>query len=134
MRIRSGALVSITVWYLPMLYSALPAQPLGPRAVRSVAKRQFVVRLLSFVLRPSSRALFLRGQLLGLLVGLLDRADIHKRRLRQVIPFAVGDFLEAADRIVKGGDFAWFAGKHLGHEERLRKKPLHAAGAMHDQL
>jgi len=41
----------------------------------------------------------LGGHLLGLLFSLLDRADIHEGLLGEMIPLAVGDLLERADRV-----------------------------------
>ena len=84
----------------------------------------------SFVIRHSS--FFLR--LLPLGFGLLDGADVHEGVFRQVVPLAVADFFEAADRFGQRRDLARLAGEHFGHEERLRQEPLDAAGAMHDQL
>ena len=66
--------------------------------------------------------------------GLFDRADVHERVFRQVVPLAVADFFEAADRFGERRDLARLAGEHFGHEERLRQEPLDAAGAMHDEL
>src|SRR5438034_1472755 len=58
-------------------------------------------------------------QPLGLLFGLLDGADIHEGVFRQVVPFAVADFLEAANGVVNFGEFAGFAGEDLRYIEWL---------------
>jgi len=68
---------------------------------------------------------------LGLLLGLLDDADIHKGVFRQVVPLAVADFFKAADGVVEFRDLAGLTGENLGHEERLRQEPLDPAGPMH---
>ena len=52
----------------------------------------------------------------------------------KMIPLAVADFLEAADRVGKLRVLARLAGEHLGDEERLRHEPLDSPGTMHDQL
>ena len=54
--------------------------------------------------------------------------------LRQMVPLAVAQLLEAADRVGQRRDLARLAGEHLGHEERLRQESLDAAGAVHDLL
>src|SRR4029079_16434124 len=73
-------------------------------------------------------------QPLRLLLGLLDPADVHERVLRQMVPLAVANLLEAPDRIVDLRELARLAGEHLGHIARLRQEPLDAAGPVHDQL
>ena len=72
--------------------------------------------------------------LLGLFLGLFDDSNVHERLLRQVIPFTVTEFLEAADRVFERRDFARLAGEDLGHQKRLRQESLDTAGAMDDQL
>src|SRR5688500_700592 len=61
--------------------------------------------------------LFLLFLPLGL--GLFDRADVHERVLREVVPFALANLFEAADRFGQRRDLARFAGEHLSHKERL---------------
>ena len=53
---------------------------------------------------------------------------------RQVVPLAVAQLLEAADRVLQRRELAGLAGERLGHEERLRQEPLDAAGPGHDLL
>ena len=72
--------------------------------------------------------------LLPLLFGLLDRTHVHESVFRQVIPLAVADFFEAANRVFQRGDFTWLAGEDFGHEERLREESLDTTSTMHDQL
>src|SRR5262249_6939679 len=69
---------------------------------------------------------------LGLFFGLLDRADVHERALGQVVPLAVGDFFEAADRFGQRRDLPLLAREHFGNQEWLRQETFHAAGTMHD--
>ena len=47
----------------------------------------------------SVMAILLLFHLLGLRLGLLDRADVHEGLLGQVVPLAVGNLLEAANRV-----------------------------------
>ena len=47
-----------------------------------------------------------------------------------MVPLAVADLVEAADGVGDARVFTCFAGEDFGHEERLRKKPLDAAGAV----
>ena len=51
-----------------------------------------------------------------------------------MIPLAVGDLLETLDRLLQGRNFTRLARERLGNNERLREKPLHPPGAMHDEL
>ena len=51
-----------------------------------------------------------------------------------MVPLAVGDLLKRTDRVGKARLLTLLAGEHLGHEERLREEPLHAAGAVHDEF
>ena len=51
-----------------------------------------------------------------------------------MVPLAVADLLEAADRLGQRRELARLAGERLGHEERLRQEPLDPAGAVHDLL
>ena len=74
------------------------------------------------------------GHLLGLFLGLLDRADVEERAFGKVVPLAVAELLEAADRVGQGGVLARLAGEDLGDEERLRQEPLDPAGAVDDDL
>ena len=54
----------------------------------------------------------------------LDAADVHERLLGQVVPLAVAQFLEAADRLGQRRHLALLAGERLGHDERLRQELL----------
>src|SRR5262245_1515063 len=83
-----------------------------------------VILPLLFALREPLRRLF----------GLLDRSHVHERILGQMVPFAVANFLEAADRVFERRDCALLTGEYLGHDERLREESLDSAGAVHDQL
>ncbi len=65
---------------------------------------------------------------------LFDWANIHERGLGQVIPLAVCDFFEAANRVGDRGVLTRLAGEDFGDKERLRQKAFHAASAMHDQF
>ena len=51
-----------------------------------------------------------------------------------MVPLAVADLLEAADRVRQLGVLAGLAGEHLGDEERLRHEPLDPPGAVDVQL
>src|SRR5690606_3817592 len=51
----------------------------------------------SAVIQPGSVGFL---HLAGLLGRLLDAAHVHERGFGQVVPFAVAEFLEAADRVV----------------------------------
>ena len=84
---------------------------------------------------PSSEALLAARRLLpGLLLGLLDDADVHERRLGEVVPLALAQLLEAADGLLDRRDVALLAGERLGDDERLRQELLDAAGAVDDLL
>ncbi len=80
----------------------------------------------------AAKLLLLRFLPLGF--GLFDDADVHEGVFGQVVPFAVADFFEAADRFGQRRDLARLAGEHFGDQERLRQEPLDAAGALHDEL
>src|SRR5437868_7200062 len=71
---------------------------------------------------------------LGLLGRLVDAADVHERALGQVVPLALAQLLEAADRLGQRRHLALLAGERLGHEERLRQELLDAAGPVHHLL
>src|SRR5262245_11627763 len=74
----------------------------------------------------------LASHLLRLLRRLFDRTDIHERAFRQVVPLAVAEFLEAADRLGQRGDITRLAGKRLRDDERLRQESLDPPGSRHD--
>src|SRR5690349_14069644 len=74
------------------------------------------------------------GQLLGLLEGFVDGADHVERLLGQVVAFAGGDHLEAADGLRQRHVLAGRAGEHFGHVERLRQEALDLARARHGQF
>src|SRR4051812_32267746 len=59
------------------------------------------------------------GHALGLLLGLLDGADVEEGAFGQVVPLAVADLLERADRVLDLRVLAGLVGEDLGHEERL---------------
>src|SRR5690242_1012816 len=80
------------------------------------------------------RSSFAGGHPLGGLGRLLDRADVHERRLRQLVPLPVAQLLEAADRVLQLRELARLAGERLGDEERLREEPLDPAGPGHHLL
>src|SRR5262245_44509911 len=67
-------------------------------------------------------------QLLRLRRRLFDRPDIHERIIRQLVPLAVAQLLEAAQRVFLLGVVAGEAGELLGHEERLAEEALDLAG------
>src|SRR5688572_13664187 len=62
------------------------------------------------------------SHLLRLFFGFFDHADVHERTFGQVVPFAVAEFFEAADRFGERGHVTRFAGERFGHEERLRQE------------
>ena len=64
--------------------------------------------------------------------GFVDAADVHKRLLGQRVVLAVTNLLEAADRFGQRRDIAGLVRERFGHDERLRQKPLDAAGPGHD--
>src|SRR3954465_8394961 len=74
------------------------------------------------------------GHLLGLFLGLLNHADVEEGALGQVVPLAVADFLEAADRVGQGRVLTFLVREDLGDEERLREKPLDPSGAVDNDL
>src|SRR5262249_13733612 len=76
---------------------------------------------------------FLR-HLLRLFCRLLDAADVHERLLGQMVPFAVAQLLEAADRVLHRRHLAGPVREGLGHQERLRQKPLDAPRPVHHLL
>src|SRR4051812_2941889 len=80
----------------------------------------------------SELLLFLR--LLPLSFSLLDDTDVHEGVLGEVVPFAIADFFEAANRLSNRRDFASFSGEHFRHQERLREEPLEPACTQHDEL
>src|SRR5688572_28329904 len=86
-------------------------------------------RYSSFITHRSS---LLAGHLLGLLGRLFNGADIHERAFGQVVPLAVAEFLEAADRLGQRRHVAGLAGEWLGDDERLRQESLNSAGAADD--
>src|SRR5579884_2047539 len=73
-------------------------------------------------------------QALGLLRRLLDGADVQKGVLRQVVPLAVAQLLEAADRVFDRRHLARLAGERLGHDERLRQELLDPPRPVHHLL
>ena len=88
---------------------------------------------ISFVIRISSFVI-LFSHFLRLFLSLLNRPDVHKCLLRQMVPFAVANFLEAADGFPQRGDFARLAGEYFGHQKRLRQEALDAPGTVDDLL
>src|SRR5262249_17328651 len=52
----------------------------------------------------------------------------------EMVPLAVADLLEAADRVRQLGVSARLVDEDLGHEERLREEPLDPAGPGDDEL
>src|SRR5688572_12825781 len=72
--------------------------------------------------------------LAGLLVGLLDAADVAERGLGQVVPLALAQLLEAADRLLDRRHLALLAGERLGDDERLRQELLDPPRPVHHLL
>src|SRR5690242_11799233 len=83
-------------------------------------------------IESASRSAF--RQLLGLGLRLLDRPDVHERLVREVVPLAVAQLVEGADRVLARGVVAGEAGELLGHVERLREEALDLARPAHDDL
>ena len=52
----------------------------------------------------------------------------------QMVPLALAQLLEAADRLGERRHLALLAGERLGHDERLRQELLDAPGPVHDLL
>src|SRR5262249_23775604 len=63
-----------------------------------------------------------------------DGPHVHERRLRQVVPLAVAQFLEAADRVRQRRHIAGPVRERLGHDERLRQELLDAPRPVDDLL
>src|SRR4029077_12648893 len=82
---------------------------------------QWKVSFLAMV--PQSARLLLR-HLLGLGRRLFDRPDVHERLVREVVPLAVAQLLEGADRVLARAVDAGPAGELLGDEEGLRQEAL----------
>src|SRR3954453_8417938 len=64
----------------------------------------------------------------------VDAALEEEGRLRHVVVLALGDLLEATDRLGDRDVLARGAGELLGDVERLREEALDAAGAADDEL
>src|SRR5699024_4141592 len=80
--------------------------------------------------RPRRLAL----QLLGLLHGHLDVADIEEGLLGQVVVLTVTKSLEGGDGLLQRHEHARVAGELLGHEHVLRQEALQATGPVDDDL
>src|SRR5687767_1160583 len=87
----------------------------------------------SFLAIESLRSLRCR-QALRLGRRVLDGANVHEGLVRQVVPLAVAQLVEGADRVLARAVDARQAGELLRHEERLRQEALDLAGAPHDHL
>src|SRR5689334_17251425 len=111
-----------------------PNSPSAPGAMTSMAStctsRRSGVTTSTFRCAMALR----RRQLLGLLDRHVDAADHVEGLLRQLVVLALGDLLEAANRLLQRHRLAGCPGEDLGDEERLREEPLHLARARDDQL
>src|SRR6266536_1949886 len=81
-----------------------------------------------------SHGLALPRELLGLLLGLLDPADVEERLLRQVVVLAARERVKGGDGLLQRHGLAGHAGELLGHEEGLGQEPLDLAGAVDQDL
>src|SRR5512133_2935014 len=112
--------------------------PSSPASPGSATKRASPEKIDSSALTTSTWMVFIsvlvqwrtaRGRsgrplrnLLGFLEGLVDGAHHVEGLLRQVVAFAGGDHLEAADGLGQRHVLAGGAREHFGHVERLRQE------------
>src|SRR5438128_1819318 len=84
--------------------------------------------------RPRLAAKRLTCLFLPLFGGFFHAADVHEGAFGKVVPFAVAQLFEAADRLGQRRDLAGLVGERLGNQERLRQELLDPASAVHDLL
>ena len=72
-----------------------------------------------YCLLPTASLLGSRRHLFRLFSSLFNAADVHERLFRQMIPFAVANFVERTNRVRQRGNLTFLAGKRFGNEERL---------------
>src|SRR6478609_9577887 len=110
-----------------------PNSPSAPGAVTSSTSVSMTAPR-GVVSENRTRVLRFLLELLGLGAHVVDAALHVERLLRQVVALAVGDLLEAGDRVLDLDVLAGRARERLGDEERLRQEALDLAGARHRQL
>src|SRR3954469_4980481 len=104
--------------------------PSSPDSPGSATKRASPEKIDSSALTTSTWMVWVAsgmgsgGELLGLLEGLVDRADHVEGLLRQVVALAGHDHLEAADGFRQRHVLARRTREHLGHVEGLRQETL----------
>ena len=64
----------------------------------------------------------LGGHFLGLLPGVVERADVHEAVFRKIVAFAIAEAFEGVDGLFERRGDAWEASEDLGHEEGLGKE------------